>query len=249
MGKKPLDKRGTLAAAIILVGAFLAGGGAYLAVRDAFVKDPIPEPEPFRLEVPDAAPLEEPTSEASTEDLVAVPPVPVEPNEPEETSEEPEQEAEEEPAAQASTTPAAADTSVKQLYIKPVDGTVTKQWSGEDLVWSETLGDYRVHTGCDIAATAGSKVRAMADGEIADIYQDDLLGYVIEIDHGNGVITRYCNLLDGQVAGIEVGAKVKMGDVISGVGETALLESAEGPHLHLEVLKNGVRIDPQELFK
>ncbi|MPM58421.1 hypothetical protein SDC9_105252 [bioreactor metagenome] len=249
MGKKPLDKRGTLAAAIILVGAFLAGGGAYLAVRDAFVKDPIPEPEPFRLEVPEASPLEEPTSEASTEDLVAVPPEPVEPDKPEKTADEQGQETSEEPAAQASTIPAAADTSVKQLYIKPVDGTVTKQWSGEDLVWSETLGDYRVHTGCDIAAASGSKVRAMADGEISDIYQDDLLGYVIEIDHGNGVITRYCNLLDGQVSGIEVGAKVKMGDVISGVGETALLESAEGPHLHLEVLKDGVRIDPQELFK
>jgi murein DD-endopeptidase MepM/ murein hydrolase activator NlpD len=248
MGKKPLDKRGTLAAAIILVGAFLAGGGAYLAVRDAFVKDPIPEPEPFRLEVPETEPLEEPTSEASTEDLVAVPPEPALPDEPEETSDEPE-ETKEDTAAQASTTPAAADTAVKQLYIKPVDGTVTKQWSGEDLVWSETLGDYRVHTGCDIAAAAGSKVRAMADGEVSDIYQDDLLGFVIEIDHGNGVITRYCNLLDGQVAGIEVGAKVKMGDVISGVGETALLESAEGPHLHLEVLKDGEHIDPQKLFK
>lgn len=71
---------------------------------------------------------------------------------------------------------------MKQLYIKPVDGTITKQWSGEDLVWSETLGDYRVHTGCDIAAAVGSKVRAMADGEVSDIYCDDLLGYVVEID-------------------------------------------------------------------
>ncbi|HWP79693.1 MAG TPA: M23 family metallopeptidase [Candidatus Acidoferrum sp.] len=245
MGKKPLDKRGTLAAAIILVGAFLAGGGAYLAVRDAFVKDTIPEPEPFRLEVPETELIEEPTSDVSSEDLVAVPQEPVEPDETEEISEEPE----EEPATEVSSTPASADTSVKQLYIKPVDGTVTKPWSGEDLVWSETLGDYRVHTGCDIAATAGSKVRAMADGEISDIYYDDLLGYCIEIDHGNGVITRYCNLLDGQVAGIEVGAKVKMGDVISGVGETALMEAAEGPHLHLEVLKDGVRENPQEFFK
>ncbi len=249
MGKKPLDKRGTLAAAIILVGAFLAGGGAYLAVRDAFVKEPVPEPEPFRLEVPQTELLEEPTSEASSEDLVAVPQVPAQPDETEAAENAPAQGSEEEPTAQVSSVPASADTSVKQLYIKPVDGTITKQWSGEDLVWSETLGDYRVHTGCDIAAAVGSKVRAMADGEVSDIYCDDLLGYVVEIDHGNGVVTRYCNLLDGQVSGIEVGAKVKMGDVISGVGETALLESAEGPHLHLEVLKDGARIDPQELFK
>ncbi|HWQ50459.1 MAG TPA: M23 family metallopeptidase [Terriglobales bacterium] len=248
MGKKPLDKRGTLAAAIILVGAFLAGGGAYLAVRDAFVKDTIPEPEPFRLEVPETELIEEPTSDVSSEDLVAVPQVPVEPDDTE-TVDEPTEEPEEESAAQVSSTPTSADTSVKQLYIKPVDGTVTKPWSGEELVWSETLGDYRVHTGCDIAATAGSKVRAMADGEVSDIYYDDLLGYCIEIDHGNGVITRYCNLLDGQVAGIEVGASVKMGDVISGVGETALAEAAEGAHLHLEVLKDGVRENPQEFFK
>ena len=89
----------------------------------------------------------------------------------------------------------------------------------------------------------------MADWEIINVYKDDLLGSVIEIRHENAVVTKYYNLLESELSGIKAGAKVKMGDVISGVGETALFEAGEGAHLHVEAMRNGVLIDPQELFK
>ena len=89
----------------------------------------------------------------------------------------------------------------------------------------------------------------MADGVIADIYDDDLLGRVVEITHADGTVGRYCNLQQAGLSGITAGASVKMGDVIGGVGESALGESGEQPHLHLEVERQGQHIDPQQLFE
>ncbi len=258
-------RKGTATAAVILAGAFLAGGGAYIAVRDT-LESPMPEVEEFRLEVPQVTPSgpneEEFVESPLVEQLEIEEPqlVPVPTPEPEQVEETPQvtleavppevvQEPVEEVVEADITTPTIADTTVKELYISPVDGKIQKPWSNGELVYSETLGDYRVHTGADISAIVGSKVRAMADGEIVDIYTDDMLGRVIVIDHQNGVVTRYCNLLDGEVAGIEIGTEVEMGDVISGVGETALSEIAEGPHLHIEAERDGVSIDPVTLFE
>jgi murein DD-endopeptidase MepM/ murein hydrolase activator NlpD len=63
------------------------------------------------------------------------------------------------------------------------------------------------------------------------------------IDHGSGIVTKYSNLSTLDL--ISIGQNIKKGDVISGVGKTALCEIVEEPHLHFEVLKDGKHIDPK----
>ena len=81
------------------------------------------------------------------------------------------------------------------------------------------------------------------------IHADPLMGQTIVLDHGDGLKSIYQNLSleipDGILAGVEVHA----GDLIGAVGETAIIECAEEPHLHFEVMKNDSFIDPGKYLK
>lgn len=129
-------------------------------------------------------------------------------------------------------------------YTVPVHGKISKQFSNEVPVYSQTLDQYIVHNGVDIAAPADTQVVAVADGTITKVYNDDKLGITIEVSHGNGIVTKYSNLSTTKMVG--EGDVVKRGQPISGVGSSALFESLESPHLHFEVLKDGVAIDPSD---
>lgn len=129
-------------------------------------------------------------------------------------------------------------------YTAPVSGKISKQFSAEVPIYSQTLDEYVVHYGVDIAAPADTQVIAVADGTITKVYNDDKLGITIEVSHGNGIVTKYSNLSTTKMVG--EGDVVKKGQTISGVGSTALFESLESPHLHFEVLKDGVAIDPSD---
>ncbi len=129
--------------------------------------------------------------------------------------------------------------------VNPVEGgVIAKGYSGNELVYNTTLDQYMVHQGIDIEATPDTPVTAVKGGTVTKVYNDDKLGITIEISHGNGYVTRYCNLSTDRM--VEEGDVVEAGDVISGVGITALFESNDPPHLHLEVLKDGIPIDPAE---
>ena len=106
------------------------------------------------------------------------------------------------------------------------------------------MGDWRVHSGLDIAASLGSEVRAAADGTIEKVWQDPLMGTCISITHAGELTTVYQNLHETVATGIVPGATVKMGDTIGAIGETALIECAEEPHLHFEVLLKNEKVDP-----
>jgi murein DD-endopeptidase MepM/ murein hydrolase activator NlpD len=129
-------------------------------------------------------------------------------------------------------------------YTVPVNGKVSKQFSDEVPIYSQTLDEYIVHKGVDIAAPADTQVVAVADGTITKVYNDDKFGITIEVSHGNGIVTKYSNLSTTKMVG--EGDVVKKGQPISGVGSSALFESLESPHLHFEVLKDGVAIDPSD---
>jgi len=129
-------------------------------------------------------------------------------------------------------------------YTVPVNGKVSKQFSNEVPIYSQTLDEYIVHKGVDIAAPADTQVVAVADGTVTKVYNDDQLGITIELSHGNGIVTKYSNLSTTKMVG--EGDVVKKGQPISGVGSSALFESLDSPHLHFEVLKDGVAIDPSE---
>lgn len=122
--------------------------------------------------------------------------------------------------------------------------TVSKAFSGDELVYSETMKDYRVHNGVDLKANRGDTVQAMADGEVTSIYQDELWGNVIEITHGEAVVS-YCGL--GDTALVQAGDTVKAGQDIGSITETPC-ENIETPHLHLMVQVNGAWIDPMTLL-
>lgn len=126
----------------------------------------------------------------------------------------------------------------------PVDGEIIVKYSGNDLVFSKTLGDYRKHNGIDIKSGALEKVYAVENGTIKEKKNDYMLGNTIIIDHGNGFQSVYANLSTTKM--VETGQEVKKGDVISGVGDTAISETSEEPHLHFELFKDGTPVNPEE---
>ncbi len=131
-----------------------------------------------------------------------------------------------------------------QSFQMPVDGEISLEYAMDKLVYSKTLEEWRVHRGVDIAADRGSPVKAVADGVVSDVINDPHYGISVIIEHGNSIKTLYRNLASDEV--VTVNQKVKQGEVIGSIGNTAMDESVEPPHLHFEVLKNGVNEDPMD---
>jgi len=130
------------------------------------------------------------------------------------------------------------------VYTWPVKGEILRDFSVETLSHDPTLGDWRTHGGLDIAAALGTKVIAMSAGTVDRVYEDGLMGTTVILDHGDGLKSTYCNL--EEVTDVEPGETVETGAVIGKVGQTAIAESGLVSHLHLEVSRNGERIDPMD---
>ncbi len=124
---------------------------------------------------------------------------------------------------------------------------VIEPFSSGELVKNTTTGTWQTHNGADIAAEVGSDVIAVEKGEISSVSNDPLWGVSVVIDHQNGFVTRYCGL--GADLAVQQGDPVERGAVIGAVGETADIESAEAPHLHIEITHNGAFVDPMTVFK
>ena len=124
---------------------------------------------------------------------------------------------------------------------------VIEPFSGGELVKNATTGTWQTHNGADIAAEVGTDVMAVEKGEISSVTNDPLWGVTVVLDHKNGFITKYCGL--GADLAVQQGDTVERGAVIGAVGETADIESAEAPHLHIEMTHNGAFVDPMTVFK
>ena len=133
-------------------------------------------------------------------------------------------------------------------YALPVTGQLAKSHDASVQVYSNTMGDYRVHLGLDIATTAGAPVYAVADGTVEKIWNDSMMGACIAIAHAEDVVTIYKNLAPEFANGVVVGASVTQGQQIANVGETAVVEMADEPHLHYEMTVNGISVDPLKYF-
>ena len=134
------------------------------------------------------------------------------------------------------------DANKTVTFISPVSGTVFKGHSATVPVFSETLEEWRIHTGLDISTKDGAEVFAAAEGEVTKIYSDPLLGNTIEITHKNGAKTRYSNLTADTL--VTVGATVAAGEKIGTVGYSAICEIADEAHLHFEMIVNEVSVNP-----
>lgn len=133
----------------------------------------------------------------------------------------------------------------KSVTVMPAEGEIIKDYSGDNLVYSETLNQYLAHKAVDIGAPAGSAAAAVESGTVILSGKDDRYGMTVVISHGNGLETSYSCLGECTVS---VGDVVTKGDKVGTVGEDALFESADGPHLHFEVRKDGEAIDPHEIW-
>ena len=133
-------------------------------------------------------------------------------------------------------------TPAQSKRAAPVDGAVIEAFSADELVYDKTMGDWRVHSGADYAGGIGTTVSAITDGKVLDIYDDPLLGICVKISDDDGTASIYANLQEG--TNVIKDQLVKTGDSIGCIGNTAAAESAEDSHLHLEVFKDGVNIDP-----
>ena len=134
-------------------------------------------------------------------------------------------------------------TPFKSYYMLPLGTEIVKDYSGDALVYSNTLGDYRAHIGVDFKGDKAEIVKAINDGIVIDVYKDNLWGNVVVIDQGCGLVARYCGLGDNPP--VPKDATVKMGDTIGEVGDLPI-ERADGYHLHLELYLDGRIVDPIE---
>lgn len=137
------------------------------------------------------------------------------------------------------------ENSPQKRFINPVKSesqSVTNPYSMDKLIYSVTLDQYMTHCGIDIEAPADSQVLAASEGTVTAVFEDDRYGTSIEITHAGGIVTIYSNLSAAEM--VEVGDVVKKGQIIGGIGSTGLFEALEPAHLHLEMLKDGVYVDP-----
>jgi murein DD-endopeptidase MepM/ murein hydrolase activator NlpD len=102
------------------------------------------------------------------------------------------------------------------------------------------LGVFRSHKGTDYAAASGTPVRSIGDGQVVTAGRMSGFGNVIDVRHPNGMVSRYGHLR-AFARGVQRGTRVSIGETIGYVGMTGL---ATAPHLHFEILVNGVQQNP-----
>lgn len=133
------------------------------------------------------------------------------------------------------------------VFKTPLSGEVMKEFAKDSLIYSETLKEWTTHLGVDIKAEKATVVKAAADGKVTYIKNDPRFGLTIIIEHSNGFETRYANLLTTEF--VSEGEKVKTGQTIGTVGDSAVYEIVDEPHLHFEILKDSKNVNPSEYIK
>ena len=98
--------------------------------------------------------------------------------------------------------------------------------------------EFSFHTGLDIAAKEGSKIRAVLNGRVQKTGEDSRAGKYIFLQHDDGLVTFYCHCSEIMV---NEGVVIRQGETIAEVGSTGW---STGPHLHFEVRKNNIRYNP-----
>lgn len=221
-----------LALCVLAVG--VGGSFALFAGRD---KPAEAESDPQRTDL--ITPVE-------AEPVTPEPPALVETIAPAEEEEPPEEEAPPPmPEVPVDDTPVTVEAP--RLIVSPLNGEVVTVFSVDQLVYNETLADWRTHDGIDIAAVQGTTVLSASSGTVSSVTDDPLMGTTVTIRHDGGYETTYANLQARP--NVEAGETVSAGQIIGAVGRTAAAESAQGPHLHFSVTKDGEPVDPNEYLK
>ena len=139
--------------------------------------------------------------------------------------------------------PASSPAVQEPLFASPKSGATLQTFSGNELVFNETMRDWRTHNGMDIEGKAGDAVAAPAAAVVSAAGEDAQWGGFVELQEGD-LVMRLCGLAQ---LNVKEGDAVALGDPVGTLGELPA-ESAMTPHLHLEFLKNGEYVDPSEYF-
>lgn len=123
----------------------------------------------------------------------------------------------------------------------PMAGEVIKEFSMNNLLYFDAIGEWRVHRGLDIKPKETLMVESAFEGTVEKFNNSELTGIEIVIDHGFDTKTLYNNLTSSKV---KVGDKVEKGQIIGNIGKCNSIESADGPHLHFELIVQGENINP-----
>jgi murein DD-endopeptidase MepM/ murein hydrolase activator NlpD len=149
------------------------------------------------------------------------------------------------PPAQSSLKPAPTATPAPS-FLRPLPGSVARGYDAAMPVFFQPAGLWQLHVACDYQAKTGDAVKSMADGTVIGITDSGIWGKSVTIDHGD---------YEAVYASLSMNSYVKLGDpvrrdqTIGHVGNTALYETEQGPHLHLAIAKNGQYVDPETLFE
>lgn len=133
-------------------------------------------------------------------------------------------------------------------FQSPIESSdILREYAKDNLVYSETLKEWITHLGIDIKAEKATVVKAAADGTVKSIKNDPRYGLTIIIEHSKGYQTLYANLLTTEF--VSEGEKVKAGQTIGTVGDTAVYEIVDDTHLHFEIIKDNENVNPSEYIK
>ena len=132
-------------------------------------------------------------------------------------------------------------------FAKPVKGDIVREYAKDNLIYSDTLEEWTTHLGIDIKADKTTVVNSAEAGTVKSIKNDPRYGLTIVIDHGDGYQTIYSNLLTSEY--VVEGEKVEKGQAIGTVGNTGVFEITDEPHLHFEILKDSLQVDPSIYIK
>jgi murein DD-endopeptidase MepM/ murein hydrolase activator NlpD len=135
------------------------------------------------------------------------------------------------------------NTPYKSFYKYPCEETSILGYT-QELVKNETMGDYRAHTAVDFKGTTGCEVLSINDGLVLSVEKDNLLGTVVEIDHGGKLVAKYCGL---NTVNVSVGDYVTIGQVLGTLGSVPF-ESKSESHLHFETKLDGEYVNPLDVM-
>ena len=144
--------------------------------------------------------------------------------------------------------PTVKDEMPPEIALPVSAGTLSQKHSVDVQVFSPTLKEWRTHLGIDIATAEDAPVCAAADGTVEQIWEDPLMGWCVALSHSGECVTVYKNLAAEMAEGITAGATVQKGQLLGYVGDSAMMEIAQEPHLHMEMTVKGLQVDPLEYF-
>ena len=139
------------------------------------------------------------------------------------------------------------ETKKELSFGMPVEGEIVREYAQDSLIYSETLKEWTTHMGIDVKADKTTVVKAAEAGTVKSIKSDPRYGLTIVIEHDDNFQTIYSNLLTSEF--VVEGEKIEKGQSIGTVGNTAVFEIADESHLHFEIMKDSLPVDPSIYIK